>query len=310
MAALLSAGLSACQPADQNLLTVRERLEKGEVVEFSTPGYRRPSCSERNPDWTDVGLSNQDERARVVLGQQGSVLAPGLYSCYRVGSVIALKVSGKSGGLGFIQISKISLVRLENLKSFHLKGRFFASTSEFGRYLDGLKPRMQDPKYKGVVTIVDFRYIEGSALDEKAIRDEDQRKSVGDGYEETRNDGDTLSDCRSPWSYVSLPQEFLNPVKAGALKSWYQLGERNCFQQGQEASLELSSEGHPSVAKIRIIKIKRVKLSAIDAKYFRLLNFDFAAVKARILSDNQHNETWITIADFDLLSDFAARGGQ
>jgi hypothetical protein len=42
--------LTACNPADQKVKSVRERLEAGEVVEFTEAGYRRPSCREGQPD--------------------------------------------------------------------------------------------------------------------------------------------------------------------------------------------------------------------------------------------------------------------
>jgi hypothetical protein len=305
MAGLILSLCVACQPSDQKAKTVKQRLDAGETVVFSEPGYRRPSCSQRSPDWSNVALNDEDERGRIVLSKQNSFLSPGPRTCYRVGSTIDLGVYGRDiKGGGRVRITRLSLVRMDKLDKRSLKGAFFSSNDAFNRYRDALKPRMR-PEYGDIITIVDFVYLSGSAVDESDIRQKDQDKNTGDGYEETTNAGDTLSSCNKPWSDVAVPAELLDAVRSGAIKSWYQLGERNCFAQGQTAALKTGvGAGSPAVAQIRLTKLKRFRISAIDAKFFNLPDYDFTAVRDRVLRDNTNrHEEFMTVVDFDLVEE-------
>lgn len=293
--------LSACQPADVSPKTVKERLDGGELVEFSKPGFRPKACSDRQSDWSDIRLSNNLERQKIVLGQQLSVLNPGIYSCFRVGSIVALNVQGLRPPAGQVRITKLAWVKLDSLEGRHLKGQVFARSQDVDRYRDQVRLRMQ-ADHAGMVTVVEFTYLKGTAADEKAIKEDEDKRNQGDGLEETTADGQALSSCKNAWSDVFVPTGFHGAIQEGKISSWYQLGERNCLKQGQTVALRASRDQAPfTTASIK--KIKRFKTSFLDAKYFVLNEYDFANLKTEIENANrQKNEIWMTVVDFELNS--------
>lgn len=293
LVAAIGAALVGCQPSDQRPQTVRERVLAGEFVEFTKPGY---TLCGRNA-WTDMQVGDLDERERVILGKQGSFINPGHSACYRVGDTINLAVFGrdKTGG-GRVRIDRVALVRLDKLKAKNLKGRFFSTDDSVRSYGEKLNSRMK-PEYEGIVTVVDFTYVGGTAADEAEVRAGD----VGDGYEEAP-EGKSLSQCRTGWNDLSLPAEWIEDARAGRLKSGYQFGERNCFTQGQTANLK-SGFGDKAtvVAKVRIVKLKKFRVRALDPKFFSLDGFDYATLSARVALDNKKNEEFMTVTDFEVL---------
>ncbi|MGE0528001.1 MAG: hypothetical protein AB7P49_13120, partial [Bdellovibrionales bacterium] len=109
---VMALGLSACQPNDVHTQSVKERLDSGKVVEFTEPGYRRPSCSEWKPDWEELRIANEGERQRIVIRTQESALNPGRHSCFRVGSAVILDPrDGTRQEPGSVRITKLALVK-------------------------------------------------------------------------------------------------------------------------------------------------------------------------------------------------------
>lgn len=293
----IALGLSACQPADPNSRTVKQRLEAGEIVEFTKPGYRRPSCSDRLPDWTDIRLSDEDERERIVALSQSSALNPGKHSCFRVGSVITLNTPQKRTGGGLVRITKLALAQLDKLDKRAMKGKFFASSESFYKYKDAVKFRLK-PDQDGIVTLLEFEYLDGSAPDEKAIREKQSQKDAGDGYEETSKDGDSLSSCKKPWSDILVAADFQDPVMKSKLGSWFRLGKSACLSQGQTVQVKTELKDTDIKGVVKLTKIKRVKLKFLTADHLNLNGFEFARVKAQIEKENAgKGEEWIMIFD-------------
>ena len=79
-----------CKPNDQHVKTVKERVDAGEVVWFSEAGTKLPNCR-NGADWPGLRGTPEDERSRIVLGKQKTVVSPGNRSCYRIGSRVALR---------------------------------------------------------------------------------------------------------------------------------------------------------------------------------------------------------------------------
>lgn len=298
IAALLTL-LTACRPADQKVKSVKERLEAGEVVEFTEAGYRRPSCREQLPDWSDVRVSDEDERMRIVVGKQSSALNPGSHSCFRVGGQVLVNSPGDKGnkGGGLVTVSKISLVMIDSLEKRHLKGRFFQSSDEFFKYKDNMKFRLR-PDHNGIVTILDFAYVKGTATDEQNLQQKDAEQSSGDGFQETLNDGDSISKCNKPWTDLIVPETYKDALMSGKLQSYYNWGSRNCLTQGQDALVKAKfGEEFPTYAKIKIVKIKLIRAAFIDAKYLvAAADFDVSPLKKQIQLENK--EEFVTIVDF------------
>jgi hypothetical protein len=164
--------LEGCQPNDLPTRNTRQKLEAGELVEFKTPGYRRPSCQNRQPDWRELRVTT-DERVRVVLGKQQSQLMPGKHSCLRVGGVVDLQILNASGSTsGRVQITKLALIKVGQLKASHLKGRYFASAQDFQSYLTDVRSRLK-PEDQDIVMITEFTYLTGSAVDELILKQKD-----------------------------------------------------------------------------------------------------------------------------------------
>lgn len=160
--------LAACQPADLPTESVRERLQSGQLVEKTEDGFRYKGCSADKPDWSDLRLA-EIERERVVLGRQRSIVQPGRRVCYRIGSVVTIIVPNDTRrDLGRARITRIAWIQLERLSAEHLRGRYFATPDAFFTYKDQLRARLS-PRDQGMVTIVDFVYLNGSAVDESSI---------------------------------------------------------------------------------------------------------------------------------------------
>lgn len=291
--------LTACRPADQKVKSVKERLEAGEIVEFTEPGYRRPSCRQQQPDWQDVRVSDENERMRIVVGKQNSALNPGTHSCFRVGSQIKINSPGDKGnkGGGLVTLSKLSLVMIDKLEKYHLKGRYFQSSDDFFKYKDNMKMRLR-PDHNGIVTVLEFAYVKGTATDEKNLQQKDTDQSSGDGFQETLNEGDSISKCNKPWSDLIVPEIYKSALMSGKLQSYYNWGSRNCLIQGQDALVKANFGAEfPSYAKIKVLKVKLVRAAFIDAKFLVASgDYDLGPLKKQIQLENK--EEFITIVDF------------
>ncbi len=305
--ALLLAALfatAACKPSDVKVKTVKERLDSGQLVEFTKPGYRRPSCPKAAPDWSNLSLSDQAERERIVLKTQSATLNPGKETCFRVGSVVNLTVDGKPNGQATIR--KLGLIKLGSLQAQQLKGKFFAKTDDFNGFKSNVESKRMKPVHEGLVTIVEVDYLSGSAADQKTIEDRDAEKNAGDGFAETLNDGDRLGECRnnSVWKELIVPGDYQAPVMTSQIKSWYRLGNFNCLTQGQEAEVKESTKADaPSAGKVRIRKIKMFKVQSLSRERFDLPDFDFEKLKQKILTENSERkprpEEWMLVYDVE-----------
>lgn len=157
--------LLACQPSDVKTKSVRQVLESGGKVDFTENGFRYSGC--RGADWTDYRVTSDDVRRQIVLGDQLSGLNGGMSSCFRVGSTVSITSPAVRGArAGLIHITKISWVKLDSLRS--LRGKVFANSTDFNAYKDSYRAKSDD---YGLVTVLEFTYVPGSAADEKTILD-------------------------------------------------------------------------------------------------------------------------------------------
>lgn len=294
--------LTACQPSDVKVKSVKERLDAGQLVEFTKPGYRRPSCSQAAPDWTNLSLSDNAERERIVLKAQGATLNPGRHSCFRVGGIVNLAVEGKSNGRA--RIRKLGIIKIANLESRQLKGKFFAKSDDFNRFKNNVLEKRMKPEHEGLVTIIEVDYLPGSAADQKLIEDKEREKNSGDGFEETTADGQRVGECRnnSVWKEILVPADHQSLVMGGQIKSWYRLGNFNCLTQGQDVDVKASlSSDTPSAGKVKITRVKMFKINALSRERFDLPDYDFETLKAKILTENADKkprpEEWIIVYD-------------
>jgi hypothetical protein len=218
-----------------------------------------------------------------------------------VGSRIALNASkGAVANEGIVQITRLAWVRIDKLSKYEMSGKFFASSEDFNHYLDGVKLRMK-PDHQGLVTVVDFVYVSGSAADEKSIVDREGEKEAGDGYQETTKDGDTLSSCKKDWSDLVVNKNFQTLILSGELKSWFDLGQRSCFKQGTLIALKEKFGEGPALAMAKITKLKRFRVKFLDSKFFSLHGADWPELKAEILLQNStKNEEYMTVIDFEV----------
>ena len=305
--------LNACQPSDVKVRSVKERLDAGQLVEFTTPGYRRPSCSSSAPDWTNLSLSDNAERERIVLKTQGATLNPGRHSCFRVGSIVNLTVEGKSNGRA--RIRKLGIIKIASLEARQLKGRFFAKSDDFNRFKNNVLERRMKPEHEGLVTIIEVDYLPGSAADQKLIEDKEQERNAGDGYEETTADGQRLGECprNSVWKEILVQPDYQALVMGGQIKSWYRLGNLNCITQGQEVDVKASRSAEaPSVGKVKITRVKLFKINALSRERLDLPDYDFEKFKAKILAENAEKkprpEEWIIVYDLQAPGSVANQG--
>jgi hypothetical protein len=193
-------------------------------------------------------------------------------------------------------VKKISLVKLDHLKKSHLKGSFFSEEQGFDDYK--ARVRMY-PDNNGVVTIIDARYQNGTAVDEKAIIKRDAEKKSSDGYVETKADGTDLSNCANAWYDLAVAEPFQAAVINGKLGSWYSLGDRNCIRQGSTINIKSKiGKDEPVKGTVKVAKIKKFRTSFLDAKYFDLRGQDFAPIQEQIKIENTRRNEWITVVDF------------
>lgn len=300
---MAAVALSACQPNDTKVKTARELLDEGEVLEFTEPGFRHKGC--RNKPNSDLRVTDDVERTRIVLGKQGTIISPGIYNCYRVGSRVGVYMerSRKRTVLpGEIIVSKISWARIEKVTKSRMKGRHFQSSEQFNSYLNDIK-RVLEIFKTPYVAIVEFQYVGGSAVDEKALVEQENEKNSGDGFQETTEDGKCLGRCPNRlWTDTEVPTEFQAALVDKSLGSWFQLREQTGFQQGAEILLKTDRNHTEGFARARIKKVKRFRYSALNERFF---NFDgFAIEKLRTyiqLMNVRVNSEWVTVIDLEIL---------
>jgi hypothetical protein len=302
---------TACKPSDQKVRSVRERLEAGETVTFDELGYRRPKC---RADWTDMYLGSERDfpqlRSRIVLNKQQSVISSGLNPCYRIGSAVNLNVLDQNlREPGRVQILRLSLVRREAMQFRSLKGKYFAS-SDSDSYVSKAEEKIAPTDY---LTVVDFRYISGSAADEASLREKDAEDQNDPHYEETTQDGEVLSgNCTGKtWKYLTVRAEAQQAITARQLRSWYQFGELNCLKQGQDIALEIKSgDDFVTFAQAKVKKIKRFRTRWVKADYFAMPDFDFNQIREWIDSDNSKHDEFMSVVDFEIPEGSQVGGGQ
>lgn len=293
--------LSGCQPSDQRVKNIRQLLDEGETITLTKKGERFSTCFADSPDWQELRINTDEERHRIVLGQQRSVINPGYKPCFRVGSIIYFETNNHRVP-GRARVDAISLVKLDKLKRSRLKGSYFTTTEDFNKYRDGFKFSVGKYQYH-TVTVVDVTYLSGSAVDEKTIVDEDKRKNEGPGYMEVTTPGQFLPDqppCKETWTDTWVQNtEFQEAIKAGQLKSWPRFGEKNCATPGSEMDLK-AGENQPAFARVKITRVKRFKRNAVNKDYFNVDNFDLTSI-FKYIDDNSGRSRFITVIDFELI---------
>ncbi|MBX3022025.1 MAG: hypothetical protein KF799_10145 [Bdellovibrionales bacterium] len=293
-----------CRPSDQNIKSVRDRVMAGEFVQFSRNG--QGICG-GDFGWDDMRLTDEVELMRVVAKKQGSYIAPGFSACYRVGDTVTLELNSKRGvARGQVRIDAVGLVLLDKLygrNAQKMSGRFFQSSDNLDRYKAGLTNRMY-PEMEGVVTVVNFTYIRGSAPDEATLKAKEEELSETSAYKETSKEGDSLGKCNN-WTDFDIHPDVLEKIKSGELRSWYRLGTQNCLQQGVEAGLRLNRDlKSPIVAKVKVTKIKSFRVKFMEPSFFELNGFKYETLKSMILKENEVKKNeFMTVTDFEYIGE-------
>lgn len=167
IATLLVFCLCGCRPSDQKVLSVRSRVLSGNRVDFTQEGYSL--CGKKS--YSRLDLFDDNERERIVLGRQFSIVRPGHNNCYRVGDTVDLNPFGKhlrQGGQ--VRIERLSLILLDKIRAKNdLNGEFFTKTADSTQYLSAVQSQLKADQ-EGIVTIVTVTYVNGSAFDEERIR--------------------------------------------------------------------------------------------------------------------------------------------
>lgn len=305
LAVLAALGLTACQPNDTRVKTVKELLDEGRVLEFTEPGFRHNGCKKKPNALVQVG--DDDERVRVVVGKQNAVLAPGIYNCQTVGARVGLgRYNSKTRQVvrqqGDVVVTKISWARVDRVNKSMMKGKYFQSSEQFYNYLDNQKRRLEVMK-QNYVTLIEFDYVSGSAVDEKTLVEQENKATEGDGFSETTADGQCIERCpNKPWIDTSVPADFQTALLDKTLGSWFQLGSNNGFKQGAEIVLKTRREDTAGFARARVKKIKRFKVSYLNEKFFVLGGIDFQKIRDHIQAQNAtRNEEWMTVTDLEIL---------
>lgn len=162
-------GLVSCSPADVNSRSVRERLEAGEIIEYSNPGEMRETCPRQRPPWNRLSLT-PEMRQGLVLGTIESIPGAGKQTCFQVGSEITLVQKGSENlRAGRAIVMRISLMRADLLDKSNLKGKAWASEEVFMRQRSTLIEHKLKPSDSGIIHILDLQYVKGSAEDEKSL---------------------------------------------------------------------------------------------------------------------------------------------
>lgn len=298
-------GLSACSPNDTRVKTVKELLDEGRVLEFTEPGFRHNGCKEK-PN-AMVQVDDEDERSRVVVGKQGTVLAPGIYNCQTVRARTSLgKYNSKLKRVdplsGDVVVTKISWARIDKVNKGLMKGKYFESSEQFYNYIDNQKRRLEAMR-QNYVTIIEFGYVRGSAVDEKAIVDQDNKLNETDGFTETTEDGKCVAKCfNKPWVDTSIPQDVQPALLDKTLGSWFQMGQSNGFRQGDVIDLKTNRTDTSGFAKAKVKKIKKFKVWAMKESHFILNGFDYSKIRAAVEEANKiKKEDWMTVTDFEII---------
>jgi hypothetical protein len=296
----IAAVVVGCKANDTNVKTVKERVDAGEIVWFSEPGTKLPSCK-NSRDWIGIQGTPSDEQERLVLGKQRSVIGTRvgktkMWPCYRIGSDIA--INEQNPKLGSVGVQAIGIARLDLIKQRDLKGRYFEAEEEFTGYTKRVASRVKGDA-QAYVYILNLNYVAGSAANEKVLQENDKK----DGYEETSKDGDNLG-CNT-WSVFDNDTlaEYLQPILEGKVKSFYKLGSRNCVTQGAIVELkERFGATVPALTKVKVKKVKRFKVSALNERHFVLDGFDFKILKGTILEQNKKAKAeFMTVIDFEVV---------
>ncbi len=287
--ALIFAG---CQPADNKAKSVKDRLDAGELVEFTKPGYRRPSCSEKAPDWKNLNGLQETDRELIITNQMKAVLNGGKYSCFRVGSAIDLSTSSKNPNAGQAIVVKLGIRKLDKLESKDLGGGIYSQNSVLFALKDKVRAKLSE-RDQGFVTIVHLQYIPNSAPDEKSIREKVAREAQTDGLVETQKDGDSISNCENnKWTDLVAPEALHTDLISGKLRTMYQFGERNCFAQGALVEIK-AKRGDPPKGQVRVVRIKRLRTSFLNRDHFSSTE-DFEAIEKLIKADRSKQE-WVSL---------------
>lgn len=301
---LMVMGLCAgCGPSDQHVQSVRDRVMAGEYVEFTENG--KSFCGPFVV-WSDIRVDSKDERQRIIVGKQKSYVQPTWSTCYRVGDTVALRVNKDdvaSAGGGLLKVKAIGFVLLDKLygkAAEGLKGSYFKSVDNLNQYKGSKRPF---PDAEGVVTVVTFEYLAGTAADEAAVKKADREESETPAYKEQIENDKTLSTCKDKvWTDFPVKPEFLDAIKSGELRSTYNTSNQNCVKIGSEIGLRTGSKpGDPAQVKVRVLKTKsfRTRFASID--YFDLHGYKWEDLKA--ILDAEKPSEFLTVVDFEFVSE-------
>lgn len=297
-------GLSACQPNDQKVKTVKQRLDEGEVIEMNEIGFRHGGCSDKTPNFK-LRVLDPKERSRVVVGKQGSIISAGIYNCYRIGSRVGIEIK-RAEQPGQIVVTKITWARLEKVTKSRMSGKFFASSENYYDYYNSAKSfgeKIGEP----YVSIIDFKYVKGTAVDEASLLDNEKLLDNGDGYRETTTDGKCIASCAGrAEDTLPVPDQFHIPLLERKLTTWFTLGAKNNYRQGQEVDVKVNWKDTYVVARVKIKKVSNFKIWALDKYLTSSEVYDVRELKNYIFKINNGpsgaGEDYVSLLEFEVVT--------
>lgn len=255
--------LSACQPRDVNLNTAKQRLEKGEVISVTQNGKRLPTCPENSRDWDDLRISSSDVKG-VVLGSIQVSVTHGTFNCLRVGRQVSVFYYQGQQKIVAAQavITGLYLGREDKISSRAISKSI--NEDYFNKSLGYAREHLQ-AKDDHVVNVVWFRYVEGSSPQEASFKAGSGGGGSASGIEEAPL-GHTLEGCgKKTWNDIEPSKEYLSAVQSGQVSNIIRFGAFNCLVPGSTADLKANFKDETALAKVKILKVKRLPVSLLTA---------------------------------------------
>lgn len=311
--------LSGCAPTDENVFSYERRLASGKPIIYNRAGEQQVGC--RNA-WTDVRLSEKEIEDLYFLGSMATA-AFGDNNCLTVGSEVRIM---NARTREFLDGSvRVDLVAVWNGKApqarqyqdyFKWYAPSFRGTekkkNEILNYATSLfnqavMAKVQD-SFNGVVNITHIRLVH-PGRDGRDLAEKGQRNFESSFFEETTDDGETLSSCGSrKFPDYRTTRETWELIQSGRTQTaWDVHPGLLCVGQGEVVEL-VSHEVDPNTGerevfgKIKIGPMKRMRIEQFDPNQLKLtekMTADEAAEEIKALYQERSSNPNVRLFLFD-----------
>ncbi len=305
---------SSCGPRDIHIKTLKQRLMEGEVYTLDADGQRLSTCLERDSDWQDLSVHENDYEA-LILNEQIVLVQSGYKNCHRVGSKVFIKNDRikTNGSLGFVEVVGVSLLSVDQLqkeRNLRVQGKAYSLKNDD---VERVTARMQ-PRHQNVVHVVVAKYVPGTSSLEANIR---QKQNVEGEIENELNlgaiitldkEGELWASCGTEvWREFRIHHTKINAMKGGQLVALLNRGVKNCHQIGQVVEISTGNKseklGRVKVRKILVLNIETLKrnLEMFENEVtLQAINEDLAFLENRLRNENSKN---VNVVFFEYLGE-------